>query len=130
MWQKVRSIWTFVGQHYLHDFDWFFIGGDDLFVMHHNLKTYLASLTYKDGTDPKTKEYFVGRRFKVRGTLFNSGGAGYALSQATLSKFLANINDAEHCGAKKHTGELFVISGRDLDTPSPSNPFSVQLKKM
>jgi hypothetical protein len=104
MWQKVRSIWKFVGENYLDDHDWFFIGGDDLFVMPHNLKTYLASLTYKDETDPKTKEYFVGRRFNAGGkNYFNSGGAGYALSQATLRKFLANIDDAEHCSAKKHT---------------------------
>ena len=104
MWQKVRSIWKFVGQNYLEDFDWFFIGGDDLFVMPHNLKTYLASLAYKDQADPKTKEYFAGRRFNAGGqNYFNSGGAGYALSQATLRKFLANIDDVEHCSARKHT---------------------------
>ena len=104
MWQKVRSIWKFVGENYLDDHDWFFIGGDDLFVMPHNLKTYLASLTAKDGTDPTTKEYFVGRRFNAGGkNYFNSGGAGYALSQATLRKFLANIDDAVHCSARKQT---------------------------
>lgn len=109
MWQKVRSIWRFVGENYLEDHDWFFIGGDDLFVMPHNLKTYLASLTHKDGSDPKAKEYFVGRRFNAGGNdYFNSGGAGYALSQATLRKFLANIDDAQHCSAKAHTCEYFI----------------------
>ena len=29
MWQKVRSIWKFVGTHYLDDFDFFFQGGED-----------------------------------------------------------------------------------------------------
>lgn len=111
MWQKVRSIWRFVGEHYLDDYDWFFIGGDDLFVMPHNLKTYLASLSHKDKADPKTENYFVGRRFKIgrKSIYFNSGGAGYALSQATLRKFLTAIDDAEHCSANKHTGKIMYI---------------------
>lgn len=106
MWQKVRSIWKYVGAHYLDEFDWFLIGGDDLFVLPHNLKTYLASLAYKDGADPKSHEYFVGRRFKIgrKSLYFNSGGAGYVLSQATLRKFIDSIDDAEHCSAHKHTG--------------------------
>lgn len=110
MWQKVRSIWKFVGTHYLEEFDWFFIGGDDLFVMPQNLKTYLASLTAKDETDPKKQEYFVGRRFNAGGkNYFNSGGAGYALSQATLRKFFENIDDAEHCSAARHTCECIEL---------------------
>lgn len=113
MWQKVRSIWRFVGENYLDEFDWFFIGGDDLFVLPHNLKTYLASLVHKDGTDPKTKEYFVGRRFNG-GSYFNSGGAGYTLSQATLRKFLANIDDAKHCSANGRTSMEDVMVGRCL----------------
>lgn len=122
MWQKVRSIWRFVGENYLEDHDWFFIGGDDLFVMPHNLKTYLASLTNKDQSDPKTKEYFVGRRFNAGGkNYFNSGGAGYALSQATLRKFLANIDDAQHCSAKAHTCKLFATTLFNLAPISPTD---------
>jgi len=113
MWQKVRSIWKFVGTHYIDDYDWFFIGGDDLFVLPHNLKTYLASLAHKDGTDPKTKEYFVGRRFN-EGSYFNSGGAGYTLSRATLRKFLANMEDAQHCAAKQRTSMEDVMIARCL----------------
>ncbi|KAL3916477.1 MAG: hypothetical protein SGARI_007948, partial [Bacillariaceae sp.] len=43
MWQKVRSIWSFVGSHYLDDFDFFFQGGDDLYVMPQNLRSYLKN---------------------------------------------------------------------------------------
>jgi len=115
MWQKVRSIWRFVGTHYLEDHDWFFIGGDDLFVMPHNLKTYLASLARKDGADPTTHEYFVGRRFNSGGhDYFNSGGAGYTLSQATLRTFLAAMDDTQHCSAKGHTSMEDVMIARCL----------------
>jgi glycoprotein-N-acetylgalactosamine 3-beta-galactosyltransferase len=116
MWQKIRSIWKFVGTNYLDDYDWFFIGGDDLFVLPHNLKTYLASLTHKDGTDPKLKEYFVGRRFNSGGhDYFNSGGAGYALSQATLRNFFAAMDDAQHCSAGTHTSMEDVMIARCLN---------------
>ena len=98
------------------DYDWFFIGGDDLFVLPHNLKTYLASLTHKDGTDPKTNEYFVGRRFNSGGhDYFNSGGAGYTLSQATLRRFLAAMDDAQHCSAGARTSMEDVMIARCLN---------------
>ena len=96
MWQKVRSIWKFVGQHYLEQFDWFYIGGDDLLVLPQNLKNYLASLLYKDGSDPKQKGYYVGLHHKSWGGAkfyFNTGGGGYALSQAALRKLLTKLDD-------------------------------------
>jgi glycoprotein-N-acetylgalactosamine 3-beta-galactosyltransferase len=83
MWQKVRSIWKFVATHYLDEFDWFFQGGDDLFVIPQNLRSYLDTLGSPE------QDYFVGRRFKAAGhnNYFNSGGAGYGLSRGTLRKY-------------------------------------------
>ena len=83
MWQKVRSIWKFVGTHYIDQFDWFFQGGDDLFVLPQNLRNYLRQLDAQG-------DHFVGRRFKGYGkdNYFNSGGSGYALSQGILRKYI------------------------------------------
>ncbi len=105
MWQKVKSIWKFVGIHYLNDYDWFFIGGDDLFVLPHNLKTYLTSLAYKDEADPREKEYFVGQRMNGVNYRFNYGGPGYALSRAALHKFLVVMHedDPRKCSVSAHT---------------------------
>lgn len=120
MWQKVRSIWKYVGAHYLNDFDWFFICGDDIFVLPNNLRTYLATLAYKDGNaDPRMKKYYVGRRFHCKkferelqtkrkfpkdGTLyFNTGGSDYVLLHATLRKFLTVVDDATHCSSTEKT---------------------------
>ncbi|KAL7543645.1 hypothetical protein ACHAXR_013065 [Thalassiosira sp. AJA248-18] len=114
MWQKVRSIWKFVGMHYLEQFDWFYIGGDDMFVLPNNLRTYLASLAYKDGSDPRSKDYYVGRRQKS-GTYFNTGGAGYALSQATLRKLLTIIDDDVNCHANETTATEDVMVGNCLN---------------
>ena len=48
IWQKVRSTWAYIHDIYLvgpykGQFDWFYIGGDDVFLVTENLKNYLAS---------------------------------------------------------------------------------------
>ncbi|KAL3945109.1 MAG: hypothetical protein SGBAC_000838 [Bacillariaceae sp.] len=77
MWQKVRSMTQFVAKHYLSQFDWFYIGGDDLVAFPQNLKNYLATF---NASEPQ----FIGRRFKGHKGGFNTGGAGYALSRPSL----------------------------------------------
>lgn len=41
MWQKSRSIWKYIGHHYKDEFDWFLIGGDDMYYIVSNLRKYL-----------------------------------------------------------------------------------------
>jgi glycoprotein-N-acetylgalactosamine 3-beta-galactosyltransferase len=100
MWQKSRSIWQFIGKHYLRDFDYFILGGEDLFVITGNLRRYLKSLSVSPDDD-----LFAGRRFKGRGNdnYFNSGGAGYVLSRGTLRKFYDTGWDNPACHAREHT---------------------------
>ena len=43
MWQKIRSIWKYVHKNYKDDFDWFLLGGDDMYFIMENLKSYLES---------------------------------------------------------------------------------------
>lgn len=38
MWQKSRAIWKYINFHYMEDFDWFVLGGDDLFIIVENLR--------------------------------------------------------------------------------------------
>lgn len=114
MWQKVRSMWKFVGMHYLDDYDWFLTGGDDLFVLPYNLKAYLASLTHKDGSDPRIREYFIGRKMKCEDWYANLGGPGYLLSQGTLRKFLTVVNDTKTCFASQHRSEEDFFIARCL----------------
>jgi len=33
IWQKVRSMWSYVYDHYYEKYDWFHIGGDDLYLV-------------------------------------------------------------------------------------------------
>ena len=38
IWQKVRMIWKYVERNWGDEFEWFIIGGDDLYVIAENLR--------------------------------------------------------------------------------------------
>jgi hypothetical protein len=63
MWQKVRSIWLYVHKHHRRDFDFFLIGGDDLFIVVENLRKYLLSDEIMEATGFGSKPIYLGRRF-------------------------------------------------------------------
>jgi len=100
MWQKVRSIWRFVGKHYLNEFDFFYLGGDDMYVLSQNMRAYLSNF------DP-SEDHFIGRRFKAgwggNDNYFNSGGAGYVMSRTTLKKLYETGLDHPKCHIHEHT---------------------------
>ena len=90
---------TQVHLHYASDYDWFFIGGHDLYVIPQNLRDFL-----KTRAPPSTPQ-FLGRRFRDYGkVLFNSGGAGYALSKAALDGYAAHADDAA-CAPRLRTSQ-------------------------
>ena len=43
MWQKVRSMWAYIYDNYYEQFDWFHMGGDDMWLIVENLRMYLES---------------------------------------------------------------------------------------
>jgi glycoprotein-N-acetylgalactosamine 3-beta-galactosyltransferase len=118
MWQKIRSIWRFIGEHYLEDFDYFILGGEDLFIVPPNLRKYLQTLGSPE------LDHFAGRRFKGYGAdnYFNSGGSGYVLSRGTLRKFFKTGLDHPHCNPKRHTPMEDVMTAACL-----RNVFSIGL---
>ena len=69
MWQKLRSIWTYVYGNYGNDYDFFFAGGEDLYVLPQNLRDFLT------GKDPSSPQ-LLGRRFRTTGGICSTGWAG------------------------------------------------------
>lgn len=97
IWQKVRSIWSYIYGHYYETYDYFHIGGDDLYLIVENLRLYLESMeirlasngghVFPKGNETKQYPLFLGRRFAEQGNMnriFNSGGSGYTLNKSAL----------------------------------------------
>lgn len=108
IWQKTRANWAYIYDNYYNDYDWFHIGGDDLYVLVENLRLYLESpeiqLAVKGGrADHKLPEgmevpMFMGRRFAEQGNMeriFNSGGSGYTINKAALKTLV--VKAFPHC---------------------------------
>jgi glycoprotein-N-acetylgalactosamine 3-beta-galactosyltransferase len=81
MWQKVRSTWAYVHENYLEKYDWFFISGDDTFVIAENLRHAAAQYPVD-----KTPIYLGSPAVYPPHPhwLCCSGGAGYTLNRAAL----------------------------------------------
>ncbi len=87
MWQKVRSIWAYISDHYLEDYDWFHLGGDDLFLVVNNLRRFLKEV---DGRKQDPKEpVFLGawKKGGFRNFTFVAGAPGYTLNREALRQF-------------------------------------------
>ena len=96
IWQKVRSIWKYVHYAYASHFDWFIIGGDDLFVIAPNLRAYLLSPEITEAGKDHTVPLFLGRRFQIpNAQLFNSGGAGYVLNRPALELLVRHLDETK-----------------------------------
>lgn len=111
MWQKSRAIWKYIGENYMDKYDYFILGGEDLFLIVDNLRAYLATLPGGPEAD-----HFVGRRFKGQGpnNYFNSGGAGYVLSRATLRKYITRGFTHPDCAPEEHSAMEDVFMAQCL----------------
>ncbi len=58
LWLKVRDVFEYLYDNYLEDFDWFFKGDDNTFLVVENLKMFLSK---HDPNHP----WFFGHRFKA-----------------------------------------------------------------
>jgi hypothetical protein len=119
IWQKVRSIWKYAHSAYGRDFEWMFIGGDDLFVIPSNLRAYLHTI-------PTDEPVFLGRRFQIPGSqLFNSGGAGYGLNRKALQLLVDNLDNPKVRGAAR--ADLMPTESNCLAASSvPASPEGVR----
>jgi glycoprotein-N-acetylgalactosamine 3-beta-galactosyltransferase len=80
MWQKVRSIWSYIYTNYYHHFDYFHLAGDDTLMIVDNLRNYLWSINDENGTKP----LYLGGWYKTQGITACVGGAGYTLNRVAL----------------------------------------------
>jgi glycoprotein-N-acetylgalactosamine 3-beta-galactosyltransferase len=87
MWQKVRSIWFYVYKHYRNDYDFFHLGGDDLYVIVENLRKFLSETLKRHAHGD---EIYLGQWIPQPGDKphYVSGGPGYTLNRAALVRLV------------------------------------------
>lgn len=108
MWQKVRSMWAYVHEHYRDEFDFYHIGGDDIYMWPDHLRAYLASAEVAEYTEhahidnvgawllahgqqvmtAKPRPMLFGEpSANVREDVYANGAAGYTLNRAALELY-------------------------------------------
>ena len=88
MWLKVQSIWRAIATTFLDLYDFFLLGGDDMYVIVENLRLYLDSKHVQNLSQNGKKPIYLGREFRLNQYMtFNMGGSGYVLNAAALYLF-------------------------------------------
>ena len=100
IWQKVRSMMTYIYEQYGSQYDYFHFNGDDTFVVVENLKAFLhkkrpryVGSRYTPWWLDKPEEPFAGANWALSqpGFYYPLGGPGYTISAATLRFLVQEI---------------------------------------
>ena len=75
---------VYVHDNYLDDYDYFWLGGDDFYLIVENLVNYLASIHKPDSEDP----LLLGHQIPRGNTNFCGGGPGYVLNKMAVKKLI------------------------------------------
>lgn len=89
MWQKARSTWAYIHDNYLDDFDFFYLGGDDVHLIVENLREYLWDLKDTIGESAVHEQpLYLGQHIPLDGgaRYFVGGAPGYVFNRFTLKK--------------------------------------------
>jgi glycoprotein-N-acetylgalactosamine 3-beta-galactosyltransferase len=127
MWAKAQAIWRLMATTFLDDYDYFVIGGDDLYVLVENLREYLGSPEVMRLSQYGRKPVYLGRPLRANAyQIFNSGGSGYVLNAAAVA-LLNELMDRAECLPTITTsmedlmvGQCVRLAGvRTVDTKHP-----------
>lgn len=113
MFQKSRSILSYVAMHYLNDYDYFHLAGDDMHMIVENFRSLMLEYDSEGYSDTKQGRIFGQYQRKRGGHLIFGGGPGYTLDRIGLKKLydfmpkcspnlISHSEDAEitHCVRK------------------------------
>ena len=117
MWNKVQAMWYYVHRYYLWEFDWFHIGGDDMYVLPENLRRTAASFDDDDDGGPHPHSHPPRARI-LGGSIPNSknpkrrfcgGGAGYTLNRMAVQLLVQRMESGD-CPAETAADEDVRLS--------------------
>lgn len=97
MWQKTRAIWKYIHQHYAHQYEYFHLGGDDMFLIPNNLKHFLRTRiaswhnhndTTMTNTSSSQSPFIAGQWIRQMNRPYIGGGPGYTMNRAALEEYM------------------------------------------
>jgi hypothetical protein len=65
LWPDVQTIWLYVSEHHLDNFDYFLFSDNELFVVAENLRMYLSSDEISQATSGGNRPIYLGRRYQL-----------------------------------------------------------------
>jgi glycoprotein-N-acetylgalactosamine 3-beta-galactosyltransferase len=108
IWQKTRSIWAYIHDNYVDDYDFFWIVGDDFFLVVENLVNMLASIQTTKGSE---KPLYLAHQVPMRGGgVFCGGGAGYVLNKVAVKRLIAEALPTCHVSQMDNVKEMKLKS--------------------
>ncbi|XP_066959955.1 glycoprotein-N-acetylgalactosamine 3-beta-galactosyltransferase 1-like isoform X4 [Macrobrachium rosenbergii] len=109
LWGKTKRAYKYVYDHHLNEYDWFFKGDDDTYVLMENMRYMLAAY------DPTFPIYFGSRFKKFSKQGYMSGGGGYVLSREAVRKFIEDALPNKLKCKEDDTGAEDAEMGKCLD---------------
>ncbi|KAL3924605.1 MAG: hypothetical protein SGILL_000947 [Bacillariaceae sp.] len=118
VWQKVRSMIGYIYDNFLEDYDYFFLSGDDTYVIIENLKSFLTSQRFIEETGgkntsvplyagswthPKYLSEVYGEDF-----FYNGGGSGYVLNRAAIRALVEKVFPVCHNTTDMSAEDLYM----------------------
>lgn len=93
MWLKVRAMFEYAYDHYLQDFDFFIIGGDDYYVIAENLKYLVSTGNWKGPWNQSQPLFLGGSLISMPYTRkrYCGGGAGYTINRLALQLLIEKL---------------------------------------
>lgn len=115
IWQKLRSMYSYIHENFLLDYDYFHFCGDDVYLIVDNLREYLSD---KDPDEPFFGGgiYFPMRQWGLEGmnatdpiaNFFAGGGPGYTLSRGALDRFVREALSSCYPDRMRATEDLYI----------------------
>lgn len=131
--EKVLLCLLYIYENYGKDYDWFFKGDDDTYVIVENLRHFLRR-------QPSNYSFYYGYIATTTDRLYTSGGAGYVLSQDALLQFGKKIlsKPEERNSCRKDEAEdvniayclarvgIFAMNARDSQQRETFHPMTFE----
>ena len=127
MWQKIQSMWKYAHDHYLDDYDYFHICGDDTYIIVDNLRLYLMGDQVKkllnghidnvsrvqqnskrwETERPRPLILAYPQQYRI-GKVFAAGGSGYTLNRAAVKMLVNFTSNGPHDNSTDSREDFFV----------------------